>query len=74
MRELDERRVLVMPLLLENCEIPMFLREKMYADFRTNFDVGLSKLVDALLRITNAEQGRITDGTRSVSEYSTVNR
>ncbi len=59
MRELDEKRVLVLPVLLEDCVVPMFLREKMYADFRTNFDVGLSKLVDALLRITNADQGRI---------------
>ncbi len=59
MRELDEKRVLVLPVLLEDCDVPMFLREKMYADFRTSFDVGLSKLVDALLRITNADQGRI---------------
>jgi hypothetical protein len=60
MRELDEKRVLVLPVLLEDCDVPMFLREKMYADFRTSFDVGLSKLVDALLRITNADQGRIS--------------
>ena len=33
MRELEEKRVLVLPLLLEDCDIPMFLREKRYADF-----------------------------------------
>jgi hypothetical protein len=66
MRELDEKRVLVLPLLLETCEVPMFLREKMYADFRMNFDVGLSSLVDALLRITNTDQGRIADGASHI--------
>lgn len=59
MRELDEKRVLVLPVLLEDCDVPIFLREKMYADFRTNFDSGLSKLVDALLKITNTDQGRV---------------
>jgi hypothetical protein len=34
MRELDERRVLALPVLVENCGIPMFLRERMYADLR----------------------------------------
>ncbi len=63
MRELDEKRVLVLPVLLEDCEIPIFLREKMYADFRTSFDVGLKNLVDALLKVTNLDQGRIMSGT-----------
>jgi len=63
MRELEEKRVLVLPVLLESCDIPMFLREKMYADFRTNFDVGLKKLVDATLRVTNTDQGRVMSGT-----------
>jgi hypothetical protein len=63
MRELDEKRVLVLPVLLEDCEMPIFLREKMYADFRTNFDVGLRKLVDALLKVTSLEQSRIVSGT-----------
>jgi hypothetical protein len=66
MRELDEKRVLVLPVLLEDCEIPIFLREKMYADFRSNFAVALKKLVDALLKVTNTGQGRIESGTGHV--------
>ena len=66
MRELDEKRVLVLPVLLEDCEIPIFLREKMYADFRANFAVALKKLVDALLKVTNTGQGRIESGTGHV--------
>jgi hypothetical protein len=66
MRELEERRVVVLPVLLEDCDIPIFLREKMYADFRTNFDVGLKVLVDAVSRVTNADQGRIKSGNANV--------
>ena len=59
MRELDEKRVLVLPVLAEDCEIPIFLREKMYADFRGKFSDGLKPLVEALARVTNPDQGRI---------------
>ncbi len=51
-RELDEKRVLVLPVLLEDCEIPLFLREKMYADIRSDFDAGLSSIMSAVARVT----------------------
>jgi len=59
MRELDEKRVVVLPVLIEDCEIPVFLREKMYADFRINFDLGISTLIDGIAKVTNSDQGRI---------------
>jgi hypothetical protein len=59
MRELGEKRVLVLPVLVEDCEISIFLREKMYADFRGKFADGLKPLVEALARVTNPDQGRI---------------
>jgi TIR domain len=63
MRELDEKRVVVLPVLVDDCEIPIFLREKMYADFRSNFDRGLKALVEAIARVTNLDQGRIQEGS-----------
>ena len=60
-RELDERRVVVLPALLEDCTVPVFLREKMYADFRRNFDSGLRTLIDAIGKVTTADQGRIDE-------------
>lgn len=66
MRELDEKRIIVLPVLLEDCEIPIFLREKMYADFRHSFDKGLSAIVDAIAKITNTDQGRIHKGNGNV--------
>ena len=32
--EIRGKKVKVLPLLIENCEIPPFLRDKLYADFR----------------------------------------
>lgn len=60
-RELDERRILVLPVLIEECDIPMFLREKMYADFRDSFDDGLESVVDATAKIANEWRNRITN-------------
>ncbi len=57
-RELEEKRVVVLPLLLEDCEVPLFLRDKMYADFRTNFDKGLSQVLEATARVISDTLGR----------------
>jgi hypothetical protein len=59
MRELEEKRVLVIPVLLETCDIPMFLREKRYADLRTDFARGVSEIVTALAPITNDSRSRV---------------
>lgn len=60
-RELEEKRVIVLPLLLEECEIPLFLREKMYADFRTNFDDGIEQVLEAIAKVTSVTLGRIDE-------------
>lgn len=59
MRELEEKKVFILPILLEQCEIPLFLKEKMYADFTKNFDNGLASVLEAIAKITNDAQGRI---------------
>ncbi len=62
MRELEESRVLVLPALIEDCDIPMFLREKLYADFRTDFEAGMKALLESLAKVTNLDQGRMKSG------------
>jgi hypothetical protein len=59
MRELDEKRVVVLPVIVEDCTIPIFLREKMYADLRHDFDSGLRAILDAIGSVTNANQSRL---------------
>lgn len=58
-RELDEKKALVLPVLLEDCEIPLFLREKVHADLRVDFESGLCSIMDAVAKVTNATQSRI---------------
>lgn len=57
-RELEERRVVVLPVLLEDCEIPLFLRDKKYADFRDSYDEGWKDVKEAVARVTSEGLGR----------------
>jgi len=59
MRELDEKKVLLLPCIIEDCEVPLFLREKLYADFRKDPDAAFKMIRDSLLPITNRQQSRL---------------
>jgi len=48
-RELHEKRVFVLPLLKEDCDIPMLLSDKKYADFRTSYSSGLRELLSVVI-------------------------
>ena len=58
-RGLDEKRVVVLPVLMEDCEIPLFLKDKLYADFRKDFDAGLAAVLEAIARVTSASLVRV---------------
>ena len=49
-QEIKGKRVKVLPLLIEDCELPWFLEGKLYADFRQeeNYENEFSKLADRL--------------------------
>lgn len=59
LRELEKRRVSILPILKEDCNIPLFLRDKLYADFRTDFKTGMNNLLDAATSHTNAALGAV---------------
>ena len=44
-RELEEKRVILLPVLIEECKIPLFLRDKKWADFRSDFKEGLKQVL-----------------------------
>lgn len=60
-RELDEKRVVVIPVLLEECEIPLFLKEKLYADIRSDIDSGVDSIINSVAKVSNPNQSRISD-------------
>ena len=70
LRELEEKRVVVLPLLLEDCVMPVFLREKMFADFRHDFDDGFKKTLEAISRITSDTQGRLIEQPNFYTDWS----
>jgi hypothetical protein len=48
MREFEEKRVFILPIVAEACAIPILLRDKKYADFRKNYDQGLFDLLSVV--------------------------
>jgi len=55
-REIGERRVVVLPILVDDVILPPFLKGKVYADFRSgkSYQESLSKIVDRLGPATEA--------------------
>lgn len=60
-RELEEHKILVLPILIQDCPIPLFLRDKLHADFRLDFESGLVELLRAITPLTNPHRGRIEE-------------
>jgi hypothetical protein len=60
-RELEEHRVVVLPLLIEDCDVPLFLRDKLRGDFRSDFERGVSDVLAAIAPVTNVHRARIEE-------------
>lgn len=48
MCELQSRNVVVLPILIADCNIPPLIADKRYADFRSNYGQGLAELLVAI--------------------------
>ena len=68
--ELEKKNAVIMPVLIEDCEIPLFLKDKLYADFRTNFETGLEQVVDSLTGIKHETTGRIDVKGKYFTDFS----
>ena len=47
--EIEQNKILVLPILFEDCDIPPLLKTKKYADFRRSYAVGFAQLIQAIL-------------------------
>lgn len=68
-RELEEQRVLVLPVLMAGCRIPLFLKDKLRVDFRGDFEHGLAELVGTLSPLTNPSRGRL-EAPSFITDYA----
>lgn len=50
---------MTIPVILDDCEVPLFLRDKYHADFRNDFDQELKRLQDSLLKYTDISLNRV---------------
>jgi len=57
-REIEEKKTVLLPVLIEKCERPLFLKDKYYADLSTDFDEGIRKIVESVARVISTEKGR----------------
>ena len=46
--ELESRSIVVLPLLLKQCETPPLIKDKRYANFTKNYDTGLADLLEGI--------------------------
>ncbi|MFA7421929.1 MAG: TIR domain-containing protein [Melioribacteraceae bacterium] len=53
--EINNKKVLVLPTLIEKCDIPPLLKTKKYADFTKSYAVGFANLVNSLTQYGNIE-------------------
>ena len=55
-KELDSKDVFVLPVLMDNCEIPLCLKTKVYANFISNYNNGLDAIISRLTNLTPEER------------------
>ncbi|NIM16666.1 MAG: TIR domain-containing protein [Candidatus Aminicenantes bacterium] len=48
MKEIELNKVVILPVLVENCMIPKLISGKLYADFSSSYQTGLNKLLKVL--------------------------
>jgi len=65
LREIEERKVRILPIVIDDCRIPLLLRDKLYADFREDFDTGFKKLLAVLTPHYGVQaSGAISEGDK----------
>jgi hypothetical protein len=53
MDQLSGKGIVVLPVLIEDCNIPTLLRDRVYADFRRDFAIGLEALMEVFRQESN---------------------
>ena len=66
-REISGRRVIVVPIVIEPCDIPPFLADKVYADLSEDFDGSLSRLIERFRAEVPGSQTRRNQAQRLLS-------
>jgi hypothetical protein len=75
LREIEERKVMILPVIIRDCKLPLLIRDKMYADFRKNFQAGLKVLLGVLEPYYRLQSvGRAVVGDRRYFDWDILTR
>ena len=58
-RQFTENQNIILPCVIDDCEVPLFLRGKLYADFHRNPDGALELVRRSLAKLVNTQQSRL---------------
>ena len=70
-KQVQSGSIQVIPLMMEDCELPLFLLDRKYADFRKSYEDGLSTLLSCLNEVkivTTTAVGNVYDYTVDLLE------
>ncbi|MCW3091410.1 MAG: hypothetical protein JWP81_2479 [Ferruginibacter sp.] len=70
MLELDLKRVVILPVLLQDCVIPLFLKDKLYADFRKEFANGFCQVLTAVASLNKEFSGRVQNEANIFTDFA----
>lgn len=56
--EVQQDKIMVIPVLIEDCEIPTLLKAKKYADFRKSYNDGLEAVIEAIANLKKKARAR----------------
>ena len=73
LREIEERKVMILPIVVDDSRLPLLLRDKLYADFRGDFEQGLNDLLAVLVPYYRTQSfGRVSPDDHYYLDYSYV--
>jgi len=73
LREIEDRKAMILPVVIDDSKLPLFVRDKFYADFRGDFDDALTQLLAVLLPHYRTEHlGRVSLEDHYYLDYSGV--
>ena len=73
-RQIADKHIKVIPCLLDDCEIPVFLEPIAYADFRHSFEHGLHELLSGITKVDAVASDRLREGKEAWTHDWAIDR
>ena len=68
-REIEEKNVVVVPIVIDNCKMPLFLKTKKYADFSVSYDHGLNELMKLLISLDMSQNSLSNYDQKNLKDF-----